>query len=114
MSSTTVSTRTMLQMRGELINEHSPLLQPPAQSYDEERQYENPNNWPTTPGNPDYRPLDRHVDMTTRPNGSNPVEWVIVNVMLNGVLGQGIIRSAWRAVGSPFSGFFTYQIGGLY
>jgi hypothetical protein len=54
------------------------------------------------------------IVLTGSPNGSNLIENVIVNVMLNGVLGQGVIRGAWRAVGMPFSEFFTYRVGGLY
>jgi hypothetical protein len=51
---------------------------------------------------------------TARPNGSNAIEFVIVNIMLNGVLCQGYIRTLWRAMGSPMKSYFRYEIGGLY
>lgn len=51
----------------------------------------NPSNWPTNFRRvPNYRPINRYLDPEQRPNGANTVEYVFVNVMLNGVRLQSV------------------------
>lgn len=46
----------------------------------------NPPKWSTKYRRvPPHRPVNKHLDLSERPNGSNTGEWVFVNVMLNGV-----------------------------
>lgn len=45
-----------------------------------------PPNWPRNYRDvPPYRPINRHLDWTERPSGSNPIEVAFVTSMLHGV-----------------------------
>jgi hypothetical protein len=47
---------------------------------------ENPANWPQDYHNvPAYRPINRHLDFTERPNGTNLIEQLFIYTMLRGV-----------------------------
>lgn len=51
----------------------------------------NPGFWPTQYRRiPPYRPINRNLDLTERPNGSNRAEWLFVQVMMNGVRLQSV------------------------
>ncbi|CAH0054433.1 unnamed protein product [Clonostachys solani] len=81
---------------------------PPAQWAD------SPDNWPTQYRRiPPYRPINRNLDLTERPNGSSRGELVFVTVMLNGVrLQSGLVR-AWEFTGGRwYPGLTRYRIGG--
>lgn len=52
---------------------------------------DNPANWPTRYRRiPPYRPVNRNLDLSERPNGSNRGELVFVTVMMNGVRLQSV------------------------
>jgi hypothetical protein len=47
---------------------------------------ENPPSWPNDRHRvPHYRPVNRNLSISERPNGSNLVEWAFINVMFTGV-----------------------------
>ncbi|EXA34302.1 hypothetical protein FOQG_14458 [Fusarium oxysporum f. sp. raphani 54005] len=73
-----------------------------------------PANWPTQYRRiPPYRPINRNLDLSERPNGSSRAELVFVTVMLNGVrLQSGLVR-AWECTGGHWYPQLTrYKIGG--
>lgn len=95
---------------------------------------DSPANWPTQYRRiPPYRPINRNLDLTERPNGSSRAELVFVTVMLNGIrlqsvrtehlslalgarltrlLLQGLVR-AWEYTGGHWYPQLTrYKIGG--
>ena len=44
-----------------------------------------PQNWPTQYRNiPEYKPINRNLDMTTRPGGANLAEQIFIATLLNG------------------------------
>jgi hypothetical protein len=48
--------------------------------------HENPPNWPRNHYRvPDYRPVNRELDLENRPKGSNPVEFAFLTIMFTGV-----------------------------
>jgi len=49
-------------------------------------QAQNPPNWPTDRHRiPSYRPVNRNLDPNERPRGSNPAEFIFINIMFTGV-----------------------------
>ena len=47
---------------------------------------QNPEWWPTNYRRiPDHRPINRHLDKSLRPNGTNPIEMWFIFTMLGGV-----------------------------
>lgn len=49
-------------------------------------QVNNPEWWPTDHNNiPDFRPVNRNLDLEQRPDGVNPIERLFIFTMLNGV-----------------------------
>jgi hypothetical protein len=51
----------------------------------------NPSYWPTQHRRiPPYRPANRNLDLSERPNGSNRAELLFVTVMMNGVRLQSV------------------------
>lgn len=51
----------------------------------------NPSNWPTRHRRiPPHRPINRNLDLSERPNGSNRGELLFVTVMMNGVRLQSV------------------------
>ena len=52
---------------------------------------QNPPNWPTRYRRiPPYRPINRNLDLSERPNGSNRGELLFVTVVMNGVRLQAV------------------------
>ena len=97
-SITIMSTTTVVQTENRASDEHLPNhggLQLTAASG--EMSTGNPANWPTEFRRvPPYRPVNRNLDRSERPNGSNPVEAVVANIMLQGVQLQsvsGLVRA---------------------
>ncbi|KAH7146514.1 hypothetical protein EDB81DRAFT_795400 [Dactylonectria macrodidyma] len=76
--------------------------------------HNNPAHWPTQYRRiPAYRPINRNLDLSERPNGANRAELLFVTVMLNGVrLQSGLVR-AWECTGGHWYPQLTrYKIGG--
>lgn len=88
-----------------------------------------PASWPSNSRRiPAYRPVDRELDQSERPAGSNPAEFVFIQVMLHGVwlnavgsaLVSGIspkglltIHSLWLACGGSQGGESTTGSSGM-
>ncbi|KAF9892288.1 hypothetical protein FE257_002065 [Aspergillus nanangensis] len=74
----------------------------------------NPPDWPTNYRRvPPHRPINRHLDLTQRPNGSNTAEYIFVNVMLNGVrLNSLFVTSYEKTLGNVYPQLTRYKIGG--
>lgn len=49
------------------------------------REINNPPNWPTIRGTPDYVPREREIDFADRPLGANNGEFIFLIFMLSGV-----------------------------
>jgi len=82
---------TILQTLGDYELHHSggPSRAPPANLRSdvvEAAHTANPADWPTDHRRiPAYKPINRDLDRSQRPGGSNPVEQVFIYVMLHGV-----------------------------
>ncbi|PYI05113.1 hypothetical protein BO78DRAFT_419972 [Aspergillus sclerotiicarbonarius CBS 121057] len=63
--------------------------------------------------NPPHWPVNKHLDLSERPNGASTPEWVFVNVMLNGVrLNSLFVTSYESTVGRLYPKLTRYEIGG--
>lgn len=91
-STTTVST-TSRQVLSDYVLYHSghdvPLEQPPrahSSTVGNSGQHRNPNWWPSDHRRvPDHRPVNRNLDRSQRPNGTNVIETIFIFTMLRGV-----------------------------
>jgi hypothetical protein len=66
----------------------TPATQPIASDHLEADgwQHNNPDWWPTDHRRvPDYRPINRNLDRSQRPNGVNAIETAFIFIMLRGV-----------------------------
>lgn len=88
MSTTATETRTLISLLGDYELHHSvaseetpgpsPMASPPPSSQ--------PASWPTHHRRvPPYRPINYNLDLNDRPTGSNPVESVLIFLMMHGV-----------------------------
>ncbi|GFF89036.1 conserved hypothetical protein [Aspergillus udagawae] len=73
-----------------------------------------PANWPSNYRRvPAYRPANHALDQTERPAGSNPGEFVFIQVMLHGVWLNASVARLWRLTGGRINDrIFRYDIGG--
>ncbi|KAJ2901686.1 hypothetical protein MKZ38_001556 [Zalerion maritima] len=73
----------------------------------------NPPNWPDNRRQiPPYRPINRNLDMSLRPFGSNPPETAFVANMFLGVWVLATTNWTWNhTVGRVNKKWFTYQVG---
>ncbi|KAF4285266.1 hypothetical protein KXW98_007805 [Aspergillus fumigatus] len=73
-----------------------------------------PASWPSNYRRiPAYRPVDRELDQSERPAGSNPAEFVFIQVMLHGVWLNASVARLWRFTGGRINDrIFRYDIGG--
>ncbi|KAK0100816.1 hypothetical protein ONS95_007264 [Cadophora gregata] len=74
----------------------------------------NPPNWPRDYHRiPSRRPVNRNLDMSERPLGSNPGEKLFLNVMFTGVSLNAGVAQLWGATGGKMiTKTFKYAIGG--
>ncbi|GAA5875185.1 hypothetical protein JCM8547_005546 [Rhodosporidiobolus lusitaniae] len=76
---------------------------------------ENPTGWPAGRGVPDYRPLNRNRDATTRPLGASTEQRVFVSLMMTGVWVIGRLHGAWAGtVGRVKGDLLVYPVGGQF
>ncbi|GFF59086.1 hypothetical protein IFM46972_11289 [Aspergillus udagawae] len=73
-----------------------------------------PANWPSNYRRvPAYRPANHELDQSERPAGSNPGEFVFIQVMLHGVWLNASVARLWRLTGGRINDrIFRYDIGG--
>ena len=90
-----------------------------------------PASWPSNYRRiPAYRPVDRELDQSERPAGSNPAEFVLIQVMLHGVWLNAVsiyakssnwiiliyvqsVARLWRFTGGRINDkIFHYEVGG--
>ncbi|RHZ62435.1 uncharacterized protein CDV56_100060 [Aspergillus thermomutatus] len=73
-----------------------------------------PANWPSNYRRmPAYRPVNRELDLSERPAGSNPAEFVFIQVMLHGVWLNASAARLWRFTGGRINDrIFRYDVGG--
>ncbi|KAF7131375.1 hypothetical protein CNMCM5793_004546 [Aspergillus hiratsukae] len=73
-----------------------------------------PANWPSNYRRvPAYRPANHELDRSERPAGSNPAEFVFIQVMLHGVWLNASVARLWRLTGGRINDrIFRYDIGG--
>ncbi|TVY84415.1 hypothetical protein LSUE1_G000463 [Lachnellula suecica] len=81
---------------------------------DERPSHENPPDWPKNHYRvPNYRPLNRNLDLEDRPKGFNGIEFVFLTIMFSGVYLNSAAAKIWGRTGGPFfPGLFRYAIGG--
>ena len=83
------------------LNANQSALEP-ANVHDNITQTSNPHNWPRHHNRiPNYRPINRNLDMVDRPNGRNGAEVMFIAIMFTGV--------AMNAVSLPLR-----TLGGFY
>lgn len=77
-------------------------------------QLENPQDWPSEfARTPKFRPVNKHIDTSTREAGCGTFEWYFINGLISGVDIVGHISQAWRrTIGKTMPEVFHYEIGG--
>ncbi|KAF9895081.1 hypothetical protein FE257_004710 [Aspergillus nanangensis] len=73
-----------------------------------------PLNWTSNHRRvPAYRPINRNLDRTERPAGSNAGEFLFIQAMLHGVWLNASVAQFWRATGGRLNdGIFRKDVGG--
>ncbi|OJJ85013.1 uncharacterized protein ASPGLDRAFT_124290 [Aspergillus glaucus CBS 516.65] len=73
-----------------------------------------PNNWPVDHQRvPAYLPVNRNLDRSERPAGSNRFKGMFITVMLHGVWLNSVVSRVWRNTGGLLSDrAFRYDVGG--
>jgi hypothetical protein len=69
--------------------------------------HENPPTWPIDHYRvPNYRPVNRELDLEDRPKGSNPVEFAFLTIMFTGVYlnSVSLLQSIFSSVADGFEG----------